>query len=386
MPWSMSVERLLQGGVVAGILLGDLQRHEREVERVVDLVQQPGRQFAQRVHLLALHELDLGLLQLSERGGELAVVDVQFVAKAEVLEPPDRRFVMSSTSLQLHLLLRHYASIRRFEDFRLRHELDVNNQELASTLQKLKETEVQLVQTEKMNALGKLSAGLLHEINNPLNFTFMALQMAEQEAEDNASLKETLKDIGQGMTRIRGVISDLRAFAYPSQAAAIAEPFSIEEALTTAMRLTAHELGDIPVERDGVDRRARPLGAKTQIVHVFMNLLVNSAQAMQDQAAGPQAADHRVTCERRRTGTAGGRRCGTTASGVKAADLPRLFEPFFTTKDVGEGIGPGPEHLPHDRQEPRRHDRRSPARKGSGRRSPSICRCRSATSARRQPQ
>ncbi|HEY2587048.1 MAG TPA: hypothetical protein VGI81_14980, partial [Tepidisphaeraceae bacterium] len=89
----------------------------------------------------------------------------------------------------------HYRFLRRFEDFRLRHELDVNNKELASTLKKLQETEVQLVQSEKMNALGKLSAGLLHEVNNPLNFTFMALQMAEQEAEGNASLQDTLKDI-----------------------------------------------------------------------------------------------------------------------------------------------------------------------------------------------
>src|SRR5579884_1914562 len=55
----------------------------------------------------------------------------------------------------------HYRFLRRFEDFRLRHELDVNNKELESTLTKLKATEVQLVQSEKMNALGKLSAGLL---------------------------------------------------------------------------------------------------------------------------------------------------------------------------------------------------------------------------------
>src|SRR4029077_14888762 len=131
----------------------------------------------------------------------------------------------------------HFSALRRFEDFRLHHELDDNNRQLAETLKKLQDTEVQLVQSEKMNALGKLSAGLLHEVNNPLNFTFMALQMAEQEAGENASLKETLADIGQGMTRIRSVVSDLRAFAYPSKLAEEIE-FSLDDALTTAKRLT----------------------------------------------------------------------------------------------------------------------------------------------------
>ena len=51
--------------------------------------------------------------------------------------------------------------------------------------------------------LGKLSAGLLHEINNPLNFTFMALQVAEGEAGENEEPQDTLKDINQGMERIR---------------------------------------------------------------------------------------------------------------------------------------------------------------------------------------
>ena len=230
----------------------------------------------------------------------------------------------------------HYRFLRRFEDFRLRHELAVNNEELASTLTKLKETEVQLVQSEKMNALGKLSAGLLHEVNNPLNFTFMALQMAEQEAEGNASLQDTLKDIGQGMTRIRGVISDLRAFAHPTKGTE-QESFGIDETLTTALRLCAHEMGDIPVARQGVEG-ARAMGSKTQIVHVFMNLLVNSAHATRKRKVlSPQVT---VSCE---PDAAGRLKVSVldNGTGVKPEHLPRLLEPFFTTKDVGEGMGLG---------------------------------------------
>jgi two-component system sensor histidine kinase PhcS len=230
----------------------------------------------------------------------------------------------------------HYTSLRRFQEFRLRFELDVNNRELATTLTKLQETEVQLVQSEKMNALGKLSAGLLHEINNPLNFTFMALQVAEQEVAGNIAVIETLKDIGEGMGRIRDVVSDLRAFAYPATSAN-SETFSIDDALTTATRLISHELGELQVERVGIEGMIAT-GVKTQVVHVLMNTLVNSVQAVRADKSGrtPQIT---VSCA-----TAGDRltvKVRDNGIGVKAANLPRLCEPFFTTKPVGEGTGLG---------------------------------------------
>jgi two-component system sensor histidine kinase PhcS len=231
----------------------------------------------------------------------------------------------------------YFGSQRRFEDFRLRHELDVQNDRLTLTIGKLQETEVQLVQSEKMNALGKLAAGLLHEVNNPLNFTFMALQVAREDAREHAGLTETLADIHEGMTRIKGVISDLRTFAYPTGNSGT-EAFELGGALTTALRLTAHELGGITVDRSGVNGQ-RVLGCQTQLSHVFMNLLVNSAHAVRGAASGrsPQIT---VSCAPRGDGRLDVH-VRDNGTGVKAADLPRLLEPFFTTKDVGEGTGLG---------------------------------------------
>ena len=230
----------------------------------------------------------------------------------------------------------YYSSVRRFAEFRLRHELDENNIELAATLKKLQETEVQLVQSEKMNALGKLSAGLLHEINNPLNFTFMALQVAEQDAGENAAMKETLADIHQGMTRIRTVISDLRGFAYPSKLTDT-EEFSLQDALVTAKRLIASELGQVTIN-DAAMKEQKALGTKTQIVHVFMNLLINSVQAMKGKSLGRQP-EIQIFC--RPVGDRLKVSVRDNGTGVKPIDLPRLFEPFFTTKSPGEGTGLG---------------------------------------------
>ena len=243
-------------------------------------------------------------------------------------------YFLSMTTV-LALAACHYTSKRRFEEFRLRYELDVNNRELGTTLTKLKETEVQLVQSEKMNALGKLSAGLLHEVNNPLNFTFMALQVAQQEAADNESLRDTLKDIDDGMKRIRTVVSDLRAFAYPTNHTNLDE-ISLDDVLTQALRLTAHELGTITVDRDGIkDRRA--MGATVQISHVFMNLLVNSAHALKKVTERTPLI--KVYCTERN----GRLEVAVRDNGVGVAreNLPKLLDPFFTTKAPGEGMGLG---------------------------------------------
>lgn len=231
----------------------------------------------------------------------------------------------------------HFRSQRRFDDFRLRHELDVNNDRLTLTISKLKETEVQLVQSEKMNALGKLSAGLLHEVNNPLNYTFMALQVAEQEAAGNESLEETLGDIQEGMERIKAVIADLRSFAYPTKPDE-AEPFQLSDALTSAIRLTAHEMQGLVIGQHGIEG-VIVAGSKTQIVHVLMNMLVNAMHAVSGPNLGrPPRVE--VRCAPRGDG-----RCeiavADNGSGVAPADLPKLLDPFFTTKDPEKGTGLG---------------------------------------------
>jgi two-component system sensor histidine kinase PhcS len=230
----------------------------------------------------------------------------------------------------------HYTSQRRFQEFRLRYELDAKNRELADTLKKLQDTEVQLVQSEKMNALGKLSAGLLHEINNPLNFTFMALQVAQQEVSDNISVLDTLKDIGEGMGRIRDVVSDLRAFAYPATSAN-SERFSMKDALTTANRLISHELSDMQIQESGF-AGAEALGVKTQVVHVLMNTLVNAVHAVKAENSG---RPHQVSISCEPEGSRMMVKVRDNGIGVKAANLPRLCEPFFTTKEVGQGTGLG---------------------------------------------
>jgi signal transduction histidine kinase len=212
------------------------------------------------------------------------------------------------------------------------------NIELEDALRRLKETEAQLVQSEKMNAMGNLSAGLIHEINNPLNFTLTAIQMAVKEAGNGSpDLRETLDDIGKGMTRIRDIVSDLRTFVHPTSEMR-SQPFILAEALQIALHLVSHQLKDLQVIN--LVQQGRVSGSKNQIAQVFVNLLVNSAQALRARSGNggspPQIRLSSATENRRLLV-----KVWDNGMGVSPKNLSRVFDPFFTTRDVGDGIGLG---------------------------------------------
>ena len=104
----------------------------------------------------------------------------------------------------------------RYEEFRLNYELDERNEELEGALKQLKDAESQLVQSEKLRGLGHMAAGLLHEINNPVNYTTMALQLLQREQviQDDPDLKETFDDINDGINRIQEIISRSARFRH----------------------------------------------------------------------------------------------------------------------------------------------------------------------------
>ena len=232
----------------------------------------------------------------------------------------------------------HFSTARWKDDFRLRYELDLRNAELERTLVQLREAEAQLIQSEKMNALGSLAAGLLHEINNPLNYTMTAVQLAQLSAEDKGDedLDDTLRDIDEGMKRIRDIVSGLRTFAYPEQAEN-AQRLQMTDAVETAMRFTAHVRNGQVIERELVPD-GTVLASKTHITQVLVNLLTNALRAV-EAVKSERTPRVRVSTER-----AGDRlrvKVWDNGVGIDPETLPRIFDPFFTTADVGEGTGLG---------------------------------------------
>ncbi|REG61649.1 two-component system sensor histidine kinase PhcS [Paraburkholderia sp. BL6669N2] len=227
----------------------------------------------------------------------------------------------------------------RFQLFRLKDEVAHKNEQLALTNESLSQIKGQLLQQEKMAAIGTLSAGLLHEVNNPVNFCLMAIEIAmeEPEVKDSPSLQECLTDVKQGMHRIQHIVSDLKTFAYRKPGAAADDvPFLFEKALDSSIRLSAHELRGVSVTRE-LPGDTLVLGDEAAIIGVLINLFSNAALAM--HKAGTASPKVHVTAQWRDDRLHVNVR--DNGPGIAAENLARVFEPFFTTREVGQGLGLG---------------------------------------------
>ncbi|WP_439609800.1 sensor histidine kinase [Hydrogenophaga sp.] len=226
----------------------------------------------------------------------------------------------------------------RLRLFQLQHEVSEKNASLRDINNTLAEVKGQLLQREKMAAIGTLSAGLLHELNNPVNYSLMAINMGLtcKGVEGDDMLKESLNDAREGMQRIQNIVTDLKTFAYQKPGQDSQRPFLLENAVRSAVRLAGYELKgiDVPVE---LPQDTHVLGDEPAIIGVLINLLSNAAHAV--QAARREQPRIAVTVAQR------GDRLSVSVrdngSGIAPENLGRVFEPFFTTRDVGAGLGLG---------------------------------------------
>lgn len=226
----------------------------------------------------------------------------------------------------------------RIQLFRLQHEVSEKNTDLRRVNQALAEVKGHMVQQEKMAALGTLSAGLLHEVNNPVNYSLMALNMAliDPAVEASAELKESLVDSREGMKRVQSIVSDLKTFAYQKPGEDGDRVFLFEKAIQSALRLTGYELKGVDVQLDlPLDTHVH--GDEPGLIGVLINLLSNAALALQKSGRSNPAIAIKAWPD-------GGRLYVTVrdnGTGIKPENLTRVFEPFFTTRDVGQGLGLG---------------------------------------------
>ncbi len=232
----------------------------------------------------------------------------------------------------------YFNELSRVKLFRLREQVDAQNLELVEINRALAEVKGQLLQREKMAAIGTLSAGLMHEVNNPVNYSLMAINMGLSlpAADQDPMLKESLIDAREGMQRVQNIVTDLKTFAYQKPGTDSQRIFLMEKAIRSAQRLAGFELKGIEVVVD-LPPDTHVTGDEPALIGVLINLFSNAAKAV--HAAARSAPRIEVKAEHRNDRL--WVRVRDNGQGIAPENIDRVFEPFFTTRDVGSGLGLG---------------------------------------------
>ncbi|KAB2903082.1 MAG: response regulator [Burkholderiaceae bacterium] len=286
-------------------------------------------------------------------------------------DPIEVRQLASALTEKWHLVqqaARHTEQLERTVQERTR-DLEAANTALHAEIRERKQLEAQLVQTEKMSALGQLVAGIAHEINNPVGFvmsnlgtlqryseslfrlidaykaaepgiaspTVSADLAAQRKAVDLDYLAEDipvlLRESLDGTVRIRQIVQDLKDFSRAESTQDWIDA-DLHQGIDSTINIAAAE---IKYTADVVkDYGPLPLVQclPAQINQVVMNLVVNAAHAM-----GPERGTLTI-----RTGMGDAEawfEVADTGKGIPSHMLHRIFDPFFTTKPVGQGTGLG---------------------------------------------
>ncbi len=230
----------------------------------------------------------------------------------------------------------YFHSKSRFREFALRFELD-------RQFKQLQEAEAELVQTEKLASLGRLSAGIIHEINNPLNFATTGLFTLRNKGkllppEKQADYADILKDVEEGITRVKTIVSDLRGFSHHDNAAV--DEVDVSEVVTQSLRFMSHEWRDVAELEQKLTEHQTIWANKNKLIQVIVNLVQNSLDALKAKAFtnGEKPTVWIESCIENSLSIL---RIRDNGEGIAPENLGKIFDPFFTTKDVGEGMGLG---------------------------------------------
>jgi PAS domain S-box-containing protein len=196
----------------------------------------------------------------------------------------------------------------------------------------------ELSRAEKLSALGALAAGVAHEINNPLAYVALNLELLGESAETLGDAeREALMEAIDGVTRMRAIAAELHTFS-GSDGPGPPEPVDVSRALTSALNIAQNEIRHRAALIRELEDGLFVLAREGQLVQVLVNVLVNAAQAITTPSVDEQTI--RVS-SRARAGGSVEISVSDTGIGIPEQALPHLFDPFSTSKRRGEGAGLG---------------------------------------------
>ncbi|GIU82552.1 MAG: HAMP domain-containing protein [Acidobacteria bacterium] len=207
------------------------------------------------------------------------------------------------------------------------------SRKMAEDIEKLQKLNQQLIQAEKLAAMGTLASGLAHEINNPLASIYSLIQMIQKHENLDKDAKEKLNLVQSQILRIKRVTSDMMDFARvrPSTRQLV----DLNGVIESSLRLVSFDetFKKLDVSKDFDPDLPKILADPNQMQQVFLNILLNARDAMPNGGKiliKTRKLDGNIEIE-----------IADTGIGIRKENLGKIFDPFFTTKAAGKGTGLG---------------------------------------------
>jgi len=241
------------------------------------------------------------------------------------------------STTELHVRIKNLV-----DSYHYQRKLAKQNTVLENTIEQLKETETQLVQTEKLASLGRMSAGIIHEINNPLNFATTGLYTLRKKAqliapEQQEEYQEIIRDVEEGINRVKTIVSDLRSFSHHENEAM--EQVEVADLVASSLRFLSHEIKEKIKLEEKLSENQTIWANKNKMINVVVNIVQNAIDAMKRKEYADEIP--LISIEGRVENGRSLLVIRDNGEGIDGANLDKIFDPFFTTKDVGEGMGLG---------------------------------------------
>lgn len=207
------------------------------------------------------------------------------------------------------------------------------SRKMASDIEQLQELGNRLIRTEKLAAMGTLSAGVAHEVNNPLASISSLIQMMQAKPDLDDGTREKLSVISTQIQRITRVTKDMMDFARVRPAAK--NPVNINEIIETSLRLASFDdsFKKLQIKKFPTENLPAIFADADQLQQVFLNLFLNARDAMPDGGSlkiETGQIDGEIRIE-----------IADAGNGIASDNLKKIFDPFFTTKSAGKGTGLG---------------------------------------------
>jgi signal transduction histidine kinase len=200
------------------------------------------------------------------------------------------------------------------------------------TIEELRHTQKQLLQSEKLATIGQMAAGIAHELNTPLTYIMGNLELLQAQELPEAQ-REMLRSIARGADRIKSLAQALLAFSRPSREERV--PISPNEVIERALELCHYQIlkGGVRVHKQLEPELPKLMGYSNQLEMALINLIVNAVQAMGGGGG--------LTLRSALKGDVLEITVSDTGPGIPDEIRGSLFEPFVTTKPEGRGTGLG---------------------------------------------